>query len=561
MRRLVLEELHLCSYLEKKAKKVVFKDGKNLILGNNRTGKSSILKNIFWVLGINVKHHPAWKNVNAYCYLKFRFGSKRFGILRHGDIFKFFDSEENLIGTYDSITSGIGLELANIFGFHLTLTDRNGVGVTPPPAYLFVPYYIDQDLSWNSKLGGFKNLGQFSDWKKDVIDYHLGIRPDEYYRFKSLSTVAQGELKEIDKELSIVSNIERRQSKQLPPTDFNIDFDEFKIQVSKLLNDLEPLKILEGKYKEDLKRLYADKIRLQNQIRASVSAKDNLGKDLEYCEHSGEVISCPTCGSEFENSFEERMSIAQDIGDIAGLILDLQQELKSVEEKIQKVDIKSNEVARNRQEIEKNLSDNKEKISLMDLIKSEGAKESVKAIAKERDSIQLKKNAKTSEIEGYETERKKFVDHERVKNVRQKFAENMTKYLHALEVFNLPEIAYKNPDCNLDETGSDLPRALIAYFFAFLATAEDNNQHGFQPPLVIDSPNTGGQDQYRLPLVYKFITDNTPSGSQLILGVESLPEDFEIKKYHVIKVSKSYSLLLEDEYQEVSNLISRMIAK
>lgn len=561
MRQLVLEELHLCSYLEKKAKKVVFQEGKNLVLGNNRTGKSSILKNIFWVLGINVKHHPAWKNVNAYCYLKFRFGNKKYGILRHGDIFKLFDSDEKLIGTYDTVTSGVGLELAKIFGFRLTLTDRNGLSVTPPPAYLFVPYYIDQDLSWNEKLGGFKSLGQFSDWRKDVIDYHLGIKPDEYYRYKSLSTSAQGELKEIDKELSIITSIEKRHSKQLPSTEFNIDFDEFKTQIAKLLTDLGPLKILEGKYKEDLKKLYGDKLRFENQIRASSSAKDNLSKDLDYCEHSGEVIACPTCGSEYENSFEERMSIAQDIGDIAGLILDLQQELKTVDEKINKVNTKSDEVTKNIQEIQKSLSDRKEKITLMDIIKSEGAKESARAIATERGSVQQKRNSKQSEIDGYETERKKFVDPERVKDVKQKFTDYMAKYLHSLEVFNLPERAYKNPDCNLDETGSDLPRALIAYFFAFSSTAEEMNKDGFQSPLVIDSPNTGGQDKYRLPMVYKFITDNTPSNTQLILGVESLPDDFDIKKYHVIKVSKSYSLLLEEEYQEVSSVISRLISK
>ena len=87
------------------------------------------------------------------------------------------------------------------------------------------------------------------------------------------------------------------------------------------------------------------------------------------------------------------------------------------------------------------------------------------------------------------------------------------------------------------------------------------NKEGFQSPHVIDSPNTGGKDKYRLPMVYKFITDNTPSNVKLILGVERLPGDFDIKKYHVIKVSKSYSLLLEEENQEVSNLISRLISK
>ena len=561
MRKLVLKELHLCSFSEKKAKKICFHEGKNLVLGNNRTGKSSIIKTIFWTLGADVKQHPKWKSLNVYSLLKFSFNDVNYGLLRHGNFFKLFDSKEKLLGSFEGVTNGVGLELAKIFDFNLTLTNRFGQSTTPPPAYLFVPYYIDQDLSWNAKLSGFNGLGQFTNWKKDVIEYHMGIRPDDYYKFKSMSAAANVELKEIERELSILKNIEKRHEKQMQLSEFNINFDEFKEQIAKLLLELEPLKLQQGKYKESLKTLYSEKHRVQKNIRAAKETNIALSKDLEFCEDSGENISCPTCGSEYENSFEERMALAQDLGDVAGFLLELQQELNSVESKIREIEDRNRLTSKDIQVIEESLSDKKEKITLFDLIRSAGARESTKVLGEEKDSIGKKKLAKETEIEKFEEEKRKFEDPEHIKEVRNSYTEFMGKFLHELEVFNLAESAYKNTDTSLDETGSDLPRALVAYFYAFVYTVREKNSNGFLSPIVIDSPNTGGQDEYRLPLLYKFITDKTPDDVQLILGAESLPPNFQKDKYNIIKVEQQYSLLQESDYPVESALFSTLISE
>jgi hypothetical protein len=60
--------------------------------------------------------------------------------------------------------------------------DKTGKIIVPPPAYFFLPYYVDQDKGWLESWASFANLGQLSNWKRDVTEYHTGIKPNSYYK-------------------------------------------------------------------------------------------------------------------------------------------------------------------------------------------------------------------------------------------------------------------------------------------------------------------------------------------------------------------------------------------
>ena len=64
MKRLTIKKLIVISQSESRSLEVPFENGLNIILGGNKTGKSSIIKSIFTTLGCECKRIEAdWKNL------------------------------------------------------------------------------------------------------------------------------------------------------------------------------------------------------------------------------------------------------------------------------------------------------------------------------------------------------------------------------------------------------------------------------------------------------------------------------------------------------------------
>ena len=68
-------------------------------------------------------------------------------------------------------------------------------------------------------------------------------------------------------------------------------------------------------------------------------------------------------------------------------------------------------------------------------------------------------------------------------------------------------------------------------------------------PIIIDSPNQQAQDDINLPKMLKFIRDQKPANTQLILGTEDLCGiQFDGQ---VIELQEKQSLLQKTDYDEV----------
>ncbi|MFE4122920.1 AAA family ATPase [Priestia sp. YIM B13486] len=63
MKRLLIEKLIVISDNEQKSKEINFEKGLNIIIGKNKTGKSSLIKSIFYAFGCEVKMEADWKKI------------------------------------------------------------------------------------------------------------------------------------------------------------------------------------------------------------------------------------------------------------------------------------------------------------------------------------------------------------------------------------------------------------------------------------------------------------------------------------------------------------------
>jgi hypothetical protein len=145
---------------------------------------------------------------------------------------------------------------------------------------------------------------------------------------------------------------------------------------------------------------------------------------------------------------------------------------------------------------------------------------------------------------------------DRRKQVNAYYEEHMRRFLQILDVHSVSDEAVKKLNAPLKDTGSELPRALLAYQVAFLHVIHKFGTSA-RAPLVIDSPNQQDQDQTHLVKMLQFIRDECPTDTQLILGlVDTGGITFDGTE---IVLDRKHSLLGTEDFDEIGPEIQRFI--
>lgn len=561
MKKFILSEMMLLSSTEKKAKKMKFDRKRTLIYGKNGTGKSCLIKSIYKTFGANpYKDHPTWKNLDPISFVKFKVDNTKYSILKDGKFYAIFDSEDELIDVFDSVTNKLGPFLAGLFDFKIKLPNQQGEQITPPPAFLFLPYYIDQDISWQSNWSSFSNLQQIKSFREPIVSYHTGLKPNDYYTTKGEIEEYSSRIKELELERKSLKNVLEKVKEQISETEFNISIEDFKEEIKDLLVQCEMLRENQESLKVKLVDLYNLKISIESQITIAKNALNETRKDYK---HASEVlvddhVNCPTCGAEYENSFLERFEIAKDEDRCKELLIDLTRELNETNDRIDKENAKFNQTNEEIVKIEIILENKKGEVKLKDVIENAGRSQ-VKKVFEENSQLLLTLVVENAyKKEALEEKLKSLLNKDKRESILSTYRKLMHKNLNELDVKSLKEESYKKIDTKIPETGSALPRALIAYYFSIFELMKRYTSSAFCP-IIIDSPNQQAQDLGHVDKILKFINNNQPESSQLILGIEELYKvNFNCK---VIELKNKQSLLQSDEYEEVSALLDRYQTK
>lgn len=553
MRNLRFESIVLVSRRERKSIKVDFHPTTNIIQGKNDTGKSSLIKSLYSCLGTEPHNvNDRWKSADVTSFLRFEVDSKTFSIYRQRDTYALFDSADAPIGIFTSVTKQLAPRLAEILDFRLQLSDRKGASQVPPPAYCFLPFYIDQDKGWQSTWNSFKNLNQFPQWKRAVISYHFGIRPNEWHALDARKRNLLNDLDEPQQSVKALKELLRRARQEHPHIDFDIDIERFQQELNELLEECRHLKKREDEYRFQMSGLGNERIRLEAQVEIVERTYQELNKDYQFAsEDLGDSVDCPTCGAAHQNGFSERFGIAQDTETCDDLAQSLRDDLRQVDTKIAELKSSLANTEDERTRITQLLDEKQEDLALRDLLELEGRKQYVEKVRASIDESQVRISGIRDEIDSIEKQMSVFEDRKRSSAIRQQYANDMRKFTAELNT-HLDKRVYERIDASISESGSDLPRAILAYQYAVLNSIEINGNATFCP-VVIDAPNQQDQDEDNLPRVINFIAQNHPKGRQLILALrDTCGVDFEGSS---LVLDNEYSLLQEADYSEHSSLI------
>lgn len=554
MKKLIFNEILICSHKERRAKQAIFNPKRTLIYGKNDTGKSSLIKSIYITFGANPgKISQDWKDLNPVSLVKFSIDDTKYSILKDGKIFAIFDDSDKLIRTFSSVTTELGPFIANLLDFKLKLTDKQNKSMIPPPAFIFLPFYIDQDMSWSSTWNAFGPLQQFSNPKESVTLYHVGIRPNEYYEAQADLNAYELARVKLDEERKITSSLLKNLKEKLSAVDFNVDPEEFKEDIKELLVECESLKGKEELHKNKVVDLYNKKIVLETQINITEAALSEANKDYDYATSKLEhTVECPTCGAEYENSFAARFELAQDSDRCKELIHELSLDLQENQLNIDLENTRLTKAIAEVERIELLLQKKKGEIQLRDVIENAGRNE-IKGIFDTRISELSSDIAENSRRQQELLEKLKTLeDKNRKNNILVTYRTMMASHLRELEVTKLSEKTYKNIQGKINDTGSSLPRALTAYYFSIFETIKQFSTSVYCP-IVIDSPNQQAQDLSHIDQILKFIKDKQPMDTQLILGLEELYNmDFDCP---IIELADRHHLLSTEDFQKVNGQV------
>jgi hypothetical protein len=544
MRSFLFESIWMLSRRDRRARQVEFHKNKNLIWGRNHTGKSSLVKSLFLTLGAKPQGKLGQWDEHTISLVEIRVDGRKFRVLHNAGIRALFD-ENGAVLAATSDHSEWSAAFASLTGFNLVLTDKKGKSVQADPKCFFLPFYINQDGSWQSTWTTFTGLQQFNQPVGSILEYFSGIKPPEYYEAKAKRDAEQRLLDDLKKERSFLEKARERFGKKLPLSGPKIDPDNFRLEIELLTAEMIQLNTVQEK-------LRAQSV-TERDLLSSIYLQINLASEALYAYEDDakylrteprEALVCPVCNAEHSESFIDLLTYADDARSLREISAQLKRDAAEIEGKLQKTVSEIGALEGQYHRISDLLDTRKGDFQFRQVVESLGAEQAFRAFEDEKSVLDGEIANHAGEIEKFNGQLEQLTDKKRSASILKQYRQ---AYSAALFKLNLPETETTRLKLNSrpDISGSGGPRSLLAYYAALWDVCYGQSG-AFMVPLVIDSPNQQGQDEINLPKVIKFVSEHLPSNAQLILGSEIDTDHLFDRK---IVLDQPYKLLDEQFFE------------
>lgn len=557
MINLKLLETIVLSKIERKARKIDFHDKMTVLTGPNRTGKSSMIKSIFYGFGTDSYFDDKWENAKCIVVNKFKVNNYEYVIYRDKNHFKIFDSNLNLLfETFER--KELANYFSNMFEFKLLLEAKKQDPIMEQayPNQMLLPFYLDQDRGWVKILNSFMGEFQFRNANQGIIEYYLGILNTKKYEYNELIAKNEKEKGPLEKEKEnciILIDL----SNDILGNDIELNIESHKILLEILSEKIGEITKKLELHKDETLKSFKKLNEITNQKKSLQTQLKEMDKDYEYASNfKGRTIECPLCGVEHENSFIQKLELANDIEEVLNLIKNLSQKEKEEEKKQDNLNNILEELREELKDLEIKKREKIEECTLEEVLALEGKKHINNKIYVQVEKI--KKNIKKvdEKIEILEKEKKQIenLEKEKRKTVKEKYLIYLKNNLLALKIVNFPEEKYKKSFTPvIKETGSDLSRSILAYSTTINEIILEEGKFKF--PFIIDSPKQQEQDPENEKIIINFIKKKLCTTQKILGTVDYKSEGREEK---VIRFDKKYNVLKEDEYKQNIDFIRKL---
>ncbi|MDU6542891.1 hypothetical protein [Clostridium sp.] len=560
MKRLVLKKLVIISQKSEEAKVVEFDDKLTVITGENpegvtinRTGKSVLMKSIYYSLGAKLKKYTSnWNSLQLSTIVSFNYDDKQYElyrskdrfILKYGDEVNFFESISQLREYF--------VELFN-FKIRMPIKKDDTNTVYAYPGAIFMPFYIDQDKGWSGSWDSFSDIfnGQ---WKQEVLLYHMGIRTAKYYELleeKVDLELNNKENKRQENTLKIV--LKNHIEKYKGYLDINLDLNTFAEEISQLTNELNIQMNKRNIIKEEIVNCFNELREWEELFVAAEKVYNELLKDVDYVENDlqEDTVICPICGTMHENSIQNHFNMYSEIQECEETMQSYFEERSKIEKRVQKQmdELKGLEDYINK--INEILDRKREAVTFKDIVVAEGSKSILEDLRLELSQTQTSIERIQKRLNDITTEQRTIT--RAGKHINDLYLEKLKINLEMLNVTDIDSKDLKRFKASFNSGGNDLPCAILAQIFT-LYLISSRYSTTVSAPIVLDAIFQQEPAKEKINAIWDFVITNQPQDSQVIISTTEM-HDKEVEG-KVIKLTKEKGLLNREDYiSENKNII------
>ena len=541
---LIVSSITMVDLTNKEAKRVSFSSGKNMLTSShNHLGKSVIMKSIYYTLGADVYYPPPIKKLNLLTYIDFSLSNQQYRVARLNNSFVLY-CDSIFAGVYSSV-GAFEEKLCHLFNLEINLIgkDQEGTIVKCPPAFYYMPYYIDQENGWAVNSFSFNRITQFDmPQRKNSFFFHLGVLDSGYVEISKRQKANDRQIsmltKENDKYLTVIETLQAG----LDNTQMSFDTASLEQAISRrqdeikwLLDEISKIRIALVEAEDQLVQLTHDKDILSKYIKK----KSPLTEVVD-----SELLECPRCGMVFQKSLIQRLEKTYLLESLHDDFTNLSEQQIRLERKIARLKTKFESKQRILIDYEESLTTDRE--SYNTYVKSKATSQLLKEyhqhIGNNTAEIERLRKENTDirqQLDGYTKEKSE---------ANALYLANLGKLFVGLDVPSDQIDDNSQPGSSLVASGAYGPRCKIAQMLAFVETQRALAPDMITFPLVIDSPNVLEQDSEHLDSVIHTIFTWDKTDNQIIVAsIQGKEIASEISDVNIITLENPQNHLFNSE--------------
>lgn len=552
-----INEFSILSPSEKKAFNSCFNNGINLIVGKKDSGKSTLSRSIFYTLGCDVKNNDFINKLPDNIYiLDFNIDNINYILIRKRlkkgkgkNYFKIIKNNKYEEVFYD--TTSFKDCLNDILKIEVITRNTKKEETTFFPNHIFLPFYTDQDFSWQNYLNStFSNIAFIPDYKKTILEYFTGARPNDYYSLQLKKTKLKIDIDEISaliKSKEIIIKENRMNIKIIEDIDFESFVNNYEYFLELYKNTISS----EHKIKSELNTCLYE----QNVYH---DVENNLKDSIENYVERELNTSCPNCNQIINKSMESnyKLYMTQEnlINERDKIKMNLKEINNSISLKTNKLELLKDE----NKKIKEVLDANAEMIDLNNRIDSYALNRVNNKLNLDIDELRVKRDKKNEKLKDV------------VKNLNElNNIDVSTPYrelmIRAFEMLNI-EFSYNSyytsnlESVKISLSGASKVQAFIAQYLSIYEIIV-NNENVIRIPMFIDTFLKDDFNETELSRTSDFIFQSLENKHQSFIFISDNNQTLSsIDKYNFNKIDLiEKSNLLDKDYDEIFNKYSSFI--
>lgn len=555
MKEMYFDNILIADIVEKTAHFHKFEKGVNVVTSqDNHVGKSSLLKSLYFAMGAEVDFDNVWnKNTKLYV-VEFYIDEIKFSVARWQKAFAFF-RETELILTTKSVSRDLARKFEKIFSFAVYMANKKTNKIElAPPAFTFMPYYIDQDRGWSGLYESFSNIDQYK--KSDRIKslyYHLGI-----YTRSTVELMAKRDtlkdkieqLKEEEEKSRITIESLYAEIQNLLPAD-SIEELEKNLIIPKERISLLVSRI--GETRNKIQSLETALYQHEHQIKV-IQEYRKIKNGVSVREDRDKIHICPKCGYSFDEEIYSIVRSNYNLQNEDYMYKQIEQIISSIASELEKY--KENYVNLMDELKQQEQAYDEKQDSYEVYLRQRGLQDSVRHFTEQLGENVYEQEEHGKEIKEIDKELRKLPNK---KEVEENYIENVRLNIIKLDAWNSAyegNIKLLKP---IKAQGTLENKIILAQMIGLFQTMQYFRTNTILFPLVVDSPrakeasHTSSKDILKL----IFEMDNLP---QVILATMDY-SDFENEMKRRAKVTVLFEkrkLLNGDTYREYQSEIEEL---